>query len=401
MSLKVAPRRRLIVLSFDSLATAAVGCYGSSWNQTPAIDVIATGGAVWDRLMVTDDRSDPILRRWFGSHEQKSDEQGWSDAWQKFGSRELITDNAGVGQSAKCFDHVVTISHDVADASDLPADDIESTRLASLVAAAIERDAEEPSWSVMWLHSDFLSRAWDAPRSLFPIDEVELDRPEPDEYGEVEDLDATDDGQPATDPIFDDVVVPHFSLGPSDREDPDLITSWMRTYGCQVRLIDWMIEVLLSSIEVEDPIVMIVGTGGFSLGQNGWIGRGAGPLRSPEIRVPLVVSDIGPVRMPAITSTDMVPSLLRDLAMDGLATSEAAKSCWSPEHWVMPMVDDRVPTRSDRVIAAVTTPQWFYVRELDQHGISEEEHLYLKPDDVDDFNDIGRLRLDVIDQLRQ
>lgn len=67
----------------------------------------------------------------------------------------------------------------------------------------------------------------------------------------------------------------------------------------------------------------------------------------------------------------------------------------------MPMVDDRVPTRSDRVIAAVTTPQWFYVRELDQHGISEEEHLYLKPDDVDDFNDIGRLRLDVIDQLRQ
>lgn len=374
--------RRVIVLSLDSLATAAVGCYGSSWNQTPAIDVIATGGGVWDRMLVTDDRSDEVLRGWFGS-----DEADWPQAWNKFGSLELITDNTAVGRDAKCFDRVVTITHEVVGPDEHPADDIESTRLAALVAAAIERDAEDDDWSVMWLHSDFLSLAWDAPRSLFPIDEVELARAEPDEFGEKVEAESHD--QSATDPIFDDVVVPHFQLSQTDRDDPDLITSWMRTYGCQVRLIDWMIEVLLGSLRAEDPIVVVVGTGGFSLGQNGWIGRHAGPLRSSEIRVPLIVSDIGPIRMPAIASTDLVPQLLCDLA-----SADSPDGCWSPGRWVMPTDDAAVRTKSDRVANAVTTQKWFFVQDVD-----DSEHLYLKPDDVDDFNDIGRLRPDVVDLL--
>lgn len=384
VSLSGEVRRRVIVLSLDSLATAAVGCYGSSWNQTPAIDAIATGGAVWDRMLVTDDRSDDVLRGWFGS-----DDANWAKVWNKFGSLELITDNTVVGRDAKCFDRVVTIAHEVAGTDEGPAADIESTRLAALVAAAIERDAEDDDWSVMWLHSDFLSFAWDAPRSLFPIDEVELARAEPDEFGET--IEAESPDQPAIDPIFDDVVVPHFQLSQTDRDDPDLITSWMRTYGCQVRLVDWMIEVLLGSIRAEDPIVVVVGTGGFSLGQNGWIGRRAGPLRSPEIRVPLVVSDIGPIRMPAIASTNFVPQLMCDLAL-----ADSPDRSWSPGRWVLPTDDTAIRTRSDRATDVVTTQKWFFVQDAD-----ESEHLYLKPDDVDDFNDIGRLRLDVIDELKE
>lgn len=382
VSLSGQVRRRVIVLSFDSLATAAVGCYGSSWNQTPAIDAIATGGAVWDRMLAGDDRSDQVLRGWFGSADAD-----WAAAWQAFGARELITDNDAIGRDAKCFDHVVTITPDRPESNESPAADIETTRLAALVAAAIERDAEDDQWSVMWLHSDFLSHAWDAPRSLFPIDEVELARAEPDEFGET--IEAELPADPPTDPIFDTVVVPHFQLSDSDRQDPDLITSWMRTYGCQVRLIDWMIEVLLGSIAAEDPIVVVVGTGGFSLGQNGWIGRRAGPLRSPEIRVPLIVSDIGPIRMPAIESTDFVPQVLCDLA-----SADSSSGCWSPGQWVMPTSDRALPTRSDRAIQAVTTQNWFLVQDIDA-----SEHLYLKPDDIDDFNDIARLRAGVVEML--
>jgi hypothetical protein len=389
--------RRLIVLSFDSLATAAVGCYGSSWNQTPAIDAIASGGVVWDRLHVTDDRSDRVLRRWF-----ESGDDGWAGAWRPMGSRELITDNDAVGRDASGFDHIVTIAHDEPQTGDVPAPDIESTRLASLIAAAIERDADEAEWSVMWLHSDFLSHAWDAPRSLFPIDEVELDRGEPDEFGDstpsasfLDDSYSDDSHSGQSDesvpqPIFGDVVVPRVDLRQSDDDDPDRVTAWMRTYGCQVRLIDWMIEVLLGSLRVDDPIVVVVGTGGFSLGQNGWIGRHAGPLRSPEIRVPLIVSDVGPIRMPAITSTDFLPELLRDLAV-----ANSPNRCWSPERWVAVHADDAVRTESARASVAVTTPQWFFVADRDGG-----EHLYLKPDDTEDFNDIARLRPDVTDSLR-
>ncbi len=62
----------------------------------------------------------------------------------------------------------------------------------------------------------------------------------------------------------------------------------MQTYGCQVRLVDRMVTLLLQAIqssEVETTFVLM-GTSGFQLGQNGWIGHRAGPLRSPEIHVP-------------------------------------------------------------------------------------------------------------------
>ena len=51
-------------------------------------------------------------------------------------------------------------------------------------------------------------------------------------------------------------------------------------------------------------------------------------------------------------------------------------------------------TKSDRNTHAVTTPDWFYVQD---HDLSE--HLYLKPDDIDDFNDVARLRPDIVEQL--
>ncbi len=44
----------------------------------------------------------------------------------------------------------------------------------------------------------------------------------------------------------------------------------------------------ISSSERETTFVLI-GTSGFQLGQNGWIGHRAGPLRSPEIQVPAIV----------------------------------------------------------------------------------------------------------------
>ncbi|WP_146532758.1 hypothetical protein [Rubripirellula reticaptiva] len=371
----------LIVLSFDALATAAIGCYGSSWNQTPAIDTIATGGCVWDRWIATNDDSAAVLRRWFDGGDNS-----WADAWRGSGAVDLITDDSSIAADAKCFDRVTTLPPQATQQDAQPADEIETTQLASVIAAAVERDAEDEPWSVMWLHSNFLSTRWDAPRSLFPIDEIELLAHEADE----EEVELIGNTEPArlvepTLPIFETVTVPKLSL--ADSSDPDLVTSWMRTYGCQVRLIDLMIEILLQSISADDPQLIVVGTGGFSLGQNGWIGRGCGPLRSPEIRVPMIISDIGPIRMPQPSSDVAMTDILRDLS--------CGASPWaSPKAWAARPSDVEIKTVSDRVEMAATTSSWFFVRDQDA-----SEHLFLKPDDVEDFNDVGRLRLDVIDDF--
>ncbi|MGB7329435.1 MAG: hypothetical protein WBD31_31440 [Rubripirellula sp.] len=373
--------RPLIVLSFDSLATAAIGCYGSSWNQTPAIDTVATGGCVWDRWIATNDDSAAVLRRWFDGGNDS-----WADAW-RGGAVDLITDDSSIAADATCFDRVITLPQQATQETDQPADEIETTQLASVIAAAVERDAEDEPWSVMWLHSNFLSTRWDAPRSLFPIDEIELLPHEADE----EEIELIGNPEPEslvepTAPIFETVTVPKLSL--ADLSDPDLVTSWMRTYGCQVRLIDLMIEILLQSISAEDPQLIVVGTGGFSLGQNGWIGRGCGPLRSPEIRVPMIISDIGPIRMPQPSSDMKMTDILRDL-------SQGAHRWASPKAWAArPSDAEMIRTASDRAEMVATTSSWFFVRDHDA-----SEHLFLKPDDVEDFNDVGRLRLDVIDDF--
>ncbi|MFK8111422.1 MAG: hypothetical protein AB8B91_04450 [Rubripirellula sp.] len=376
----------LIVLSLEGLATSALSCYGSSWNQTPAMDGIASTAAVWDRWIATSDSPRELLRGVFESRE-------WTSNFRSHGTIELFTDTATLldGVSGDCFDHIEALQTSSPESTEQPVSEIVDTQFGQLIAAAMDRDAKEEPWSVLWLHSDFLTKRWDAPRELFPIDEIFEDQPS----DELELLVADSDSiEPlaAIASIFDSVIPPHFKLD-SDPH-PDLVTAWMRTYGCQVRLADLLIEVLLQSLEDYDPQVIVLGASGFQLGQNGWIGNQAGPLRSPEVRLPMIVSDCGPLRFPQLTPSSDLLGLLGGLC-DRDASESQQSGYLSPQRWRSPTNDlPPVTTLSNRAKRAVTTPTWFCVQDED-----DSEHLFLKPDDADDCNDVGRIRTDVIDQL--
>lgn len=388
--------RPLLVLTFEGLATSAIGCYGSPWNNTPAIDTIAAGGCVWDRWIATND--DPLkqVRQWLAAESTTDD---WASSWRQQGPTQLITDDrrliapetdSDFSGSSSCFDGSSLILRD--DELPGPATEIEETQLGRLIIAAIKRDELGP-WSMMWLHSRFLSHRWDAPRELFPVDMDEAAMAEIDiELADTE-FDASDPTAetigsiPCPPLIFDDVVAPQIALG-SDSH-PDLVTSWMRTYGCQVRLIDLLIEVLLQSIDADDPLVVVAGTSGMSLGQNGWIGHGIGPLRSCDLRLPMIVSDHGPIRSSLVTGADRFPAVLRSLA-------DESEQILSPSGWcdTDDELEPRVVTDSVRAAESVTTSRWQFVRDNDA-----SDHLFLKPDDVEDANDVGRLRSDIVEQI--
>ena len=381
--------RPLVILSLEGLTPSALGCYGSSWNQTPAIDAIASTGCVWDRWLATDDQPTNMFLRMTEIPEQTS---SWRDKWQATGSVELITDVEDVSKRFEQlpFDQMHTL-HDREEENG-PSDDIVDTQLGRLVAAAIERDAEENDWSVLWLHSDFLTRRWDAPRYLALLDEVDQEPLAPTEdvelLGTDEEVTERIENLP---PYFDDLAPPSLQI-PAEPH-PDLVTSWMRTYGCQIRLLDVLIEILLTSLSVDDPRVVIVGTSGFQLGQNGWIGHRQGPLRSADIRLPLIVSDLGPLHLPQLRAGDTFPMILNEIATH-CSTEGKGSFQWSPEQWCQSDENASVTTKSDRILRAVTTADWFYVQDSD-----DSEHLYLKPDDIDDFNNVARLRPDVVEQL--
>ena len=371
--------RPLLVLTLDGLATSALTCYGSSWNQTPAMDAIAASGALWDRWTASSDEPHSLVRLC-----DRQGSGGWADAWKKTGSVELLTDVPELlaGTANPSFDREETVDSTPVGAA--PATEIVETQFARLIAAAIDRDNEDDPWSLMWLHSDFLTRCWDAPRELFPIDEIELALA-PNSEAELLELEL-EGSEPVESmaPIFDSVAPPELQI--ETPAHPDLVVAWMRTYGCQVRLVDLLVEILLQSISVDDPQIIIAGTSGYRLGQGGWIGHRVGPLRSPDIRLPLIVSDQGPIRVPQLCSTDRLPDILLALSQEtGLVPAD---------QWSVQGTTQRIETSSSRAKQAITTPSWFCVQDPDS-----SEHLFLKPDDVEDFNNVGRVRTDVVQEL--
>lgn len=380
--------RPLLVLSLDGFTPSSLGCYGCSWNRTPAIDRVASRGAVWDRLIATSTSPFEVLRSWI----RPAGNPCWPDAFRAWGSVELITDDRLVAEPemAAAFDRV-----DLIDEPRQPADGIEETCFGRLIAAAIERHREGvEDWSVLWLHSRFLRECWDAPRELSPEEDWDEEDPAVEQEGDSLPSDARGQAAERVPLVFDPPTPPRLQL--SATAHPDLVSAWMRTYACQIRLVDLLLGLLLESLEPVDPVVIVLGTSGFSLGQNGWIGHRCGPLRSCQIRLPMVIGWGNPIRSPHVTSSAQVSELLARLGNSPhlLPAAPWAESDHEFEPSVLTVETDARPSGFNTPPVALTTKRWFYVRN------PQQETLFLKPDDTDDANDISRLRQGTVDRLR-
>ncbi|TWT64643.1 hypothetical protein [Allorhodopirellula solitaria] len=393
----------MLLLTLEGFAPAALSCYGSSWNRTESIDALSATGTTWDRVVTP--VADPVrqLDRWL-SHD-------------RFPAHDMVvvTDDERLSKlpSADAIGELIVIPPP---ADGRVADTMEETLFASLAAIAAEQLADNPH---VWLHSRFLTRGWDAPRDLFPVDqldEADLEPLDASESLEREFADAGElDGRSNLPAIFPDWQPPHFALEASD--DPDLVMAWMRTYGCQIRLIDALFGLLhdVAPAAGQDAIVL-AGTSGFSLGQNGAVGHRAGPLRSCHLQVPLIassfeagISGVG-IRNPNVTSADRLPDLIATLA------NRPTRSPLSPEAWAarQPQEDasaqDGILTSLGERNVAVTTQDWFFVAGgagAESDAISSEEdvsslgHLFLKPDDLCDVNDVARLKVGTSTQFSE
>lgn len=440
-----AGRRRWIVVSLDGLAPLALGPYGSSWNTTPTLDRMAASGVTWDRVVVPSDDTIQTLRRCWGDAPG-----GWLRDLRRQGRAELIVGaRPGRAEQARALIALADrcrfdcCSHVELDLREQPADELHQSGFGQLAAELLDRlmqdDVAEQPWSLIWLHSDLLVRHWDAPRWLFPVD-IEEDHDEDSEShagaagtGPVLGRASGQRGA-GPPPLVASVAPPDCRITAADH--PDWITAWMQTYGCQLRLIDHWLGVIMDQIaawsaggqrrEGSDAIGLVVlGTSGFSLGQSGWIGHRAGPVRSPQIHVPAIVHWPGgaPLRHGPVTGLpEVLAPLARAVEWDAsVGPPWPSPQCWAEQqlpgmlpidpttagddqageqrddqHWsTVGLLQPRLLTESSRAELAVTTPNWFFVRDLDR-----SEHLFLKPDDAGDVNDIADRCPGVIEALR-
>lgn len=372
--------RPLVIVTLDGWQAASLGCYGSSWNATPAIDRLAATGTVWDRWIAPSTSTREILGRWF----RPSADGDWQAAVRPHGSVDLVTDDpvavAAAGEQA--FDRIVRLRPDPGDTRERPASEPEETRFGRLIAAAAETFGEDSA--AMWVHTAFLAEVWDAPADFHSFDPWD---------------DLPDGGGHAG-----HARPPRMRL--SGDEDPDLISHWMRSYAAQVRLVDELLGVLWGSLRERDPMLILTATGGFSLGQNGWIGHRVGPLRSCELRLPMILSPGPRLRIPHVTDATGLPALLRrSLRSDG--DTEPLPSVWAAtDDEFSPSVISRVADWGDGQAMpganAVTSRRWFLVRDPAATRDAEDPaviRLFFKPDDVDDVNDISSRSPDAVSRL--
>jgi len=392
------PRPKLIVLSFEGLATASLGCFGSSWNQTPAIDSLAAYGNVWDRLIATHSDPNEVLSQWFSEGTGRS----WIEAWRTLGSVDLITDKQEIPKRRldARFDKTVLVEQSPTSDQGRAVEEIEETHMAKLFAALFDNLESDSDASAIWMHSQSLAITWDAPRWLVPQDEHEYDL-EP--LADAPDLLSDDgiestDNEPAT-PVwcFDQTRPPYYAVAKTDH--PDQVVSWMRTYACQIQLIDRMIQLLVEATEGSETAIVVVGASGFSLGQNGWVGHRAGPLRSCHHHLPLIIRSPasapaksgchGPIRTGHITASNELNDILIHLA-------ESDDTLISPSAWRQSKneFEPKVVTVGEGGEAAITTPHWYMVHQSDG-----ETPLFFKPDDIQDHNNVARIRNDIVERL--
>ncbi|MEM0926608.1 MAG: hypothetical protein AAGJ83_11265, partial [Planctomycetota bacterium] len=291
----------------------------------------------------------------------------------------FVTDEESVLTEALGFDSVVRVQRQRSDAF---AVDRASSCLGQVFAAAdaaLERDVE-----ILWIHTSALRDVWDAEEEQ-EAEEEDLPPPIDDDGFEEEAIEAprvTLELPESSDP-------PERQL--HDDDHPDLVFRWMQRYGANVRAFDDLVGGAMEAWKTRKPSCLIAGTSGVSLGENGWIGHGVGPLRSGDIRLPFLVSADGPLRIHQLAGDLVFVDVLKRLAAgQPVVTSEA---------WAAPVdPEKRIEIDSDRAERAVTTEKWFYVRDFpsnDGRGLASDK-LFLKPDDQFDANDVARLRRDVL-----
>lgn len=398
--------RSLIVLSFDALATSPLGPYGCSWLETPGLCRLSAASIVFDRIIAASLSPQAVLEGFL--RDPRSGASVAATASSRGLPTWLFTDSRAAAEipAVADFDETIWIDRQpegaAADEPVTPASEIEEMQYARLLAAALaRREALAASPHLLWIHSSSLAHRWDAPHALRDADDAYQDD---DELSEADPLVAAD-----IEAARQSVTPPHLRL--EDHADPDLVLAWMSAYGAQVRAVDALIDVLLDTLEegtseggVETDLV-VASTSGFALGEHGWLGAAAGPPRSPRLQLPLIIRHSGrePLRsLHPASSNRVAATLVEMLRGDEAGRGEASLlRDTTPDRWATPpeSLEPVCETDgSDLAPGAVlkTTPGWFYAR--DGEG---DEHLFLKPDDRNDANDIASRESEVVETLRE
>lgn len=335
-----------IFATVDGLRAAALGAYGQTSYETPALDAFAAEGTTYEFAYAPTADPSEVFAQMLPRMKQRSlilatDEPSLADRFGDHFRSNSVINLTWPDQVATTIDQMSI-----------------ANVWASFAEAAVAAFATEEAQSkVLWLHTKGFYGPWDAPPELFePLCDEE-------------------------DPEVTAQVAPP-ECEPEAKEAADARFAASCRYAAQTMALDacfggWLdvIDALFEGIEHR---VVLSGTRGFSLGEHGQIGGTDSRLFSEQQHVPLLVRDSGPARrfMRRSSPTCLVQALLEEIG------------CGTPE-------EDAALVRSWSSSArTVRNNDW-----LLRKPVNGNAELYVWPDDRWEQNDVASLRPAVVEEL--
>jgi arylsulfatase A-like enzyme len=404
------PATNLLVVIADGLRASALGAYGNTTFPTSALDQFAVEAMLFDECFAPSSDLDAVYRAlWQLCHPARplsanpSGETYFPKLLDAAGYHTtLLTDDPQLleFQPANGF-HECRLLEDE-NRKPVPATEISETKIGRLFASAtssilteVDEEPQHPERSrLVWVHSRGMYGPWDAP--------LEFQRPLLDEESSV----------------VTSVDPPQTTIGVDD--DPDTVFRYTMAYAAQVMALDAAWQALMEAVATaaqkgQKWCVVLLGSRGFPLGEDGIVGGTDERLTSAQLHVPWIIrlpdGRDGLIRNRVLVShLDLMPTLLDALELSGGTPLRSDGSSFL-QHEKASSADRTSHLSANHTAAAIRTPDWCFRTtrsrmpdETESAMLSQESDsdskLFVRPDDRWEANDVSKLCPDVVDELK-
>jgi hypothetical protein len=408
----------IIVIAVDGLSASALGAYGNTWFETPRLDELASDSLLAEWCFSPATELNAVYRSlWTAAHPlrllvgrtngRESLTQPTPESLPQLLANQhyhttLLSDDTALRDYAgvEGFVETVWVKPTVTEHANDPAE----THFARMFAHASQLvaaqkhpgDQHTPQGQFLWIHLRGMTGPWDAP----------LDWRH----------DLCDDDDPAP---YDGVQSPCSEL---NGDDPDEVFRLACAHASQVQLLDTCLGAFCDSLRLQEnqdrqaaPLLAIVGTRGFPLGEHGCLGHIHPQLFTECVHVPLLIrfpDRTGQLhRIPALVETgDVMPTLLDWVAPD-TSTLVHSDGCS-----LLPLIKETCTGWRDHTVSvsagglrAIRTPGWCLQQTPDEVDTGPaknasralKQQLFLRPDDYHEVNDVADLRGEIVTGLAQ
>ena len=261
-----------VIVGLEGLGTNLLGAYGCPWIDTPSLNSFAAHSLTADQFWIESDELELNMRScWYGWHALEKPAMLGSSLMQLLTQKglqsELATDVPRVTKmsGAEDFEWISLQECDRFEAANDPSNGWLVQWMESAVAEWLTRENRP---SMLWLHGQGWLGPWDVP---YEFREAIADEEDPDPPH--------------------DWLPPNFEI--TKDTDPDLVVGWSQAAAAQVHVLEAAWDMLLTSLKQfnvdDDCLVVLLGMGGYPVGQHGRVGpRGSLPF-SELAHVPCIM----------------------------------------------------------------------------------------------------------------